>query len=556
MPTPKALRPTLAIALAVTAASGLALTTALPSYAAPQLVRAAALTDPVGEDVEFTPTVADPTNATAEELEAGARAAGLPAPETPDPDAPDTDPGGPGDDASATAAAAGAETRTAGTQALTASVADDSDVNGEITREEILARAQSWIDQQVPYSQTRYHSDRNGKYRQDCSGFVSMAWHLKASASNNYGATTWTLPNYAVRLGSLDDLRPGDMIDRIQSHVVLFKGWTDSSHTTAVVLEEAHSGTNARQSTRSRSYLLDNGFLPYRYKKVIEERVTTPSLNGDKAADLAVLDTAGNLAVRNNHDNGAYFDGGKVLSKGWANFLGQPGKGQLYFADANGDGRTDLFVQTSSGEVSVRRNLGAGKGFDGGKVVSKGWSNFTGQPGKGRLYFADANGDGDADLIVHDTNGDVAIRVNHGHGAYFDGGKVVSKGWANFLGGTGKGRLYFADANGDGRADLIVHDTAGDVAIRVNHDNGAYFDSGKVVSKGWANFLGGTGKGRLYFADTNGDNTADLIVHDTDGDVAIRVNHDNGAYFDSGKVVSRDWANFLGNDGQGDLYFG
>ncbi|MFE5729777.1 glycoside hydrolase domain-containing protein, partial [Streptomyces sp. NPDC056528] len=130
------------------------------------------------------------------------------------------------------------------------------------------------------------------------------------------------------------------------------------------------------------------------------------SLNGDGAADLAVLDTAGDLAVRNNHDNGAYFDSGKVLSQGWANFTGQPGKGRLYFADVDGDGLSDLIVHGTDGDVSVRRNLGAGKGFDGGRMVSKGWVNFLGGPGKGRLYFADANGDGRADLIVHDTAGD------------------------------------------------------------------------------------------------------------------------------------------------------
>ncbi|MFE4592031.1 S1 family peptidase, partial [Streptomyces laurentii] len=128
-------------------------------------------------------------------------------------------------------------------------------------------------------------------------------------------------------------------------------------------------------------------------------------------------------------------------------------------------------------------------------------------------------------------------------------------GWANFLGNNGQGRLYFADATGDGKADLIVHATDGTIAVRVNHDGGAYFDGGSVVSAGWANFLGNNGQGRLYFADATGDGEADLIVHATDGTIAVRVNHDGGAYFDGGSVVSKGWANFLGN-GQGRLYFG
>src|SRR5690242_7901315 len=58
------------------------------------------------------------------------------------------------------------------------------------TREEILARAQVWVDRKVPYSMSRYWSDG---YRQDCSGFISMAWGLGSSQ------TTWTLPNFADR---------------------------------------------------------------------------------------------------------------------------------------------------------------------------------------------------------------------------------------------------------------------------------------------------------------------------------------------------------------------
>ncbi|MFF0475410.1 glycoside hydrolase domain-containing protein [Streptomyces sp. NPDC004284] len=295
------------------------------------------------------------------------------------------------------------------------------------------------------------------------------------------------------------------------------------------------------------------------YLDVALDSATTkskPSLNGDGNADMAVLTTTGDLAVRNNVNSGGYFDGGTVLSKGWANFLGGTGQGRLYTADTDADGLSDLIVHETNGDVSIRHNLGAGKGFDGGTVVSQGWANFLGGTGKGRLDFADTNADGAADMIVQSPDGNVSVRLNHNNGAYFDGGTVVSQGWTNYLGNDGQGRLYFADTNNDGAADMIVHSTNGDVAIRLNHNNGAYFDGGTVVSQGWTNYLGGTGKGRLYFADTNNDGAADMIVHSTDGNVAIRTNHNNGAYFDGGTVVSQGWTNFLGNDGQGRLYFG
>lgn len=138
----------------------------------------------------------------------------------------------------------------------------NSTVGGSITRGEILDRAASWVAEQVPYSQTSYWTDSNGTYRQDCSGFVSMAWHLGTSA------VTGTLPDYATQLASYDDLQPGDMIDNISTHVVLFRSWTDSTHSTANIVEEAHTGTNPCNSTYTRSELSSGGFLPFRYNHV------------------------------------------------------------------------------------------------------------------------------------------------------------------------------------------------------------------------------------------------------------------------------------------------
>ncbi|MFE5861660.1 hypothetical protein ACFQ77_14045, partial [Streptomyces virginiae] len=208
---------------------------------APETMSSAAASDPAatGYATPFTPSVANPATATAAEL--AAAAANKPgAPQSPQADL------------SAEASSAG----------------------GPISRSEVIARAQSWVSQGVPYSQTSYWADANGKYRQDCSGLVSMAWHLRSSGANNFGETTWTLPNFATKLGSYDDLKPGDMLDNVDSHVVLFKSWTDSSHTVANIIEEARPGTNARNSTYSRSQLVSGNYKGYRYDHITED-VTT-----------------------------------------------------------------------------------------------------------------------------------------------------------------------------------------------------------------------------------------------------------------------------------------
>src|SRR5450759_2687295 len=73
----------------------------------------------------------------------------------------------------------------------------------ESTRDDIIARAKVWVEAHVPYDQRgRYQA-----YREDCSGFVSMAWGLPAS-----GLTTYTLPTVSQPI-TRDDLQLGDILN-------------------------------------------------------------------------------------------------------------------------------------------------------------------------------------------------------------------------------------------------------------------------------------------------------------------------------------------------------
>jgi hypothetical protein len=102
-------------------------------------------------------------------------------------------------------------------------------------RRQILARAEHWVAQHVPYSQQAWHEG----YRTDCSGFVSMCWGLGDSL------VTSTMPQVAHRIAK-EDLRAGDVLlntDVASGHVILFDRWADYAHNSYVGFELCPQGT-------------------------------------------------------------------------------------------------------------------------------------------------------------------------------------------------------------------------------------------------------------------------------------------------------------------------
>ncbi|MFJ8003469.1 peptidoglycan-binding protein [Streptomyces fagopyri] len=149
------------------------------------------------------------------------------------------------------------------------------------TRAAIINRAKKWITAQVPYSMSAYWSDG---YRQDCSGFVSMAWNLPGNE------WTGSLDTFGVRI-SRDQLQPGDILlfhnpadPQNGSHVVLFGGWTDYTHTYYIAYEQTRPHTR-RQSTPYAYWSNSSHYLPYRHKGVADGAGgAEPSVPGTEAA--------------------------------------------------------------------------------------------------------------------------------------------------------------------------------------------------------------------------------------------------------------------------------
>ncbi|MET7692320.1 peptidoglycan-binding protein [Streptomyces sp. NPDC005483] len=130
------------------------------------------------------------------------------------------------------------------------------------TRADIIRRAKEWVAAKVPYSMSAYWDDG---YRQDCSGFVSMAWNLPGNE------WTGSLGQYGIRIAK-DDLQPGDILlfhnpDNPEqgSHVVIFGGWTDYTHTYYLAYEEIRPHAR-KQATPYAYWSNSDRYVAYRYK--------------------------------------------------------------------------------------------------------------------------------------------------------------------------------------------------------------------------------------------------------------------------------------------------
>ncbi|MER5495429.1 VCBS repeat-containing protein [Streptomyces sp. NPDC002490] len=380
--------------------------------------------------------------------------------------------------------------------AAAAVTATASSVGGAISRTEILQRAQYWVDQRVPYSQTAYHRDPQGRtYRTDCSGLVSMAWHLPTSA------VTSTLPNYSSKLAGLDNLQPGDALNDVSSHVMLFVGWTDGTRTSAKIIEHARPDTVARPMTYSRSYLVQKGFEPYRYNKVTDSPVTVPDkgmthvtgvgdLTGDGISDVIAVQTSNGDLYRYSGPN---YTGGTARTKighGWDSISDIVGTGDL-----TGDGVADVIaVDATSGDLYRY----AGPGYAGGGRVKIGvnWDSMTNVTPVG-----DLTGDGQPDVIaVEKATGDLYRYA----GPNFAGGAARTKignGWNVYSTIVGTG-----DLTGDGVADIVaIHATNGNLY----RYSGPHYNGGTRVQigNGWQTMTNLTGVG-----DITGDNVPDLLA--------------------------------------------
>ncbi|WP_264499381.1 hypothetical protein [Luteolibacter flavescens] len=95
----------------------------------------------------------------------------------------------------------------------------------------------------------------------DCSGFVSRCWRLSRPYS------TKELPSICDRLGSWDELKPGDILlnDR---HVLLFAKWAKSGASMYIYEAGPLPVWRVNAAEIQKDYLLERGYQPWRYRGI------------------------------------------------------------------------------------------------------------------------------------------------------------------------------------------------------------------------------------------------------------------------------------------------
>ncbi|MFG2917511.1 FG-GAP repeat domain-containing protein [Kitasatospora sp. NPDC048298] len=395
-----------------------------------------------------------------------------------------------------------------------------SSAGGTITRSEVLARAQSWVDQHVPYNQGGWWTDSNGTYREDCSGYISMAWHLTSSL------VTQTLPNVSTKV-PFSDLKPGDALDYTAEHTFLFAGWTNKANGDFTYYAESnrndptHGPTRANINSSSVEGWPTSYYVGLRYKNIVDDAVPEPpklrlDFNGDGKADVAGKLSDGNLLLWTGNGNGT-LNTASGYSMWPGNGFGQVS--EMVAADFNGDGKTDIAGKLSDGNLL----LWTGNG-DGTLNTASGYSMWpdNGFKDVSSLVAGDFNGDGKADIAGKLSDGNLLLWLGNGNGT-LDTKSGYSMWPDNGFGQVGE--MVAADFNGDGKTDIAGKLSDGNLLLWLGNGNGT-LDTKSGYSM-WPD-NGFKAVDNLVADDFNGDGKADIAGKLSDGNLLLWTGNGDG----------------------------
>lgn len=180
--------------------------------------------------------------------------------------------------------------------------------------------------------------------------------------------------------------------------------------------------------------------------------VAAADLNGDGLIDLAVGSAKGDVVALLRQRNGAFASPVPLLSGG------QPIRGRPHAApavgDLDGDGTPDLVIGDADGQLTAYPGI-PGKPLQFGAARTL----FRIKASHAAPAIRDMDGDGVADLVIGNSEGDLLVYMQHGDGWLLQGpieGRTNNQMGTRALVGGQYSVPLWADLNRDGKEDLIV----------------------------------------------------------------------------------------------------
>ncbi len=292
--------------------------------------------------------------------------------------------------------------------------------------------------------------------------------------------------------------------------------------------------------------------------------------NNDGLSDFVFQNNAGQLHewLLDGTGNAINFSTGAGLKPGQPpKFLYSGGLGDFRLmgrADVNNDGIPDLVFQNTAGQIYVWFLDGSGNtlNFSTGAGLKPGQPPkflYSGGLGDYRIVACtDLNGDGFADIVFQNSAGQIYVWFLDGSGntINFSTGAGLKTGMGpRFLysGGLGDYRIVACtDLNGDGFADIVFQNSAGQIYVWFLDGSGntINFSTGAGLRTGMSPaflYAGGLGDFRIVACtDLNGDGAADIVFQNTAGQIyawfldgtGSAVNFSTGAGFRIGVVAA------------------
>ncbi|POX55315.1 hypothetical protein C3489_11020 [Streptomyces sp. Ru71] len=382
-----------------------------------------------------------------------------------------------------------------------------SSIGGNITRSEILSRAQYWVDEGVPYSKTSYYADPQGtNYRMDCSGYVSMAWH----ADQSY--TTWTLPSISTDISN-SQLLPGDALNYEAEHVVLFGGWEDKAAGTFTYFAENNSSvlTNKYSANINGSSLAGwptSSYQAIRYNHTVDDPAK-PAATGfaDGQGTLSVAHTRdGQLDTFITQSNGAIARNMETTPSGgwsgWAAGFAPENAAKSVVTGVHPDGRVEVFALQTNGGVSRRYQTSPyGAWSD--------WETFAPANSAAQIKVA-RHSDGRLSVFMLQTNGGIARKYETSAGGSWSD-------WASFA-PANAASSFAVGTHADGRMDVFAVQTNGGVTHIAETE----------PSRGWGEWTGLADAGAANTALSAGASSNIAVANQKDGRLNVFIVQSNG----------------------------